>query len=151
MVGRRNAAAATAFAREVSGVKNPVPSPRAESTSRPASSTTVIVIGEPMALALACAARSTFSASSSVMSIIGSPFPRNADFDSSERANLAIPRTRGVPSPRSLSSPQRPWKDGGRFSTKARMPSRASSVSEHTFWAKVSNSSAERRSTPSPW
>src|SRR5206468_4301605 len=50
---RRNAAAAVALAREVSGVRKPVPSPRALSTRRPASSTTVTVIGEPRAFALA--------------------------------------------------------------------------------------------------
>src|SRR5204863_255039 len=46
-------AAAVALAREVSGVRKPVPSPRALSTRRPASSTTVTVIGEPRAFALA--------------------------------------------------------------------------------------------------
>src|SRR5207248_9759028 len=50
---RRNAAAAVALAREVYGVRQPVPSPRALSTRRPASSTTVTVIGEPRAFALA--------------------------------------------------------------------------------------------------
>src|SRR5262249_14964951 len=45
---------------------------------------------------------------------------------------------------------QRPLNIAARFSTKARMPSRASSVSEAMFWAKVSNSSAERRSTSRP-
>ena len=111
-----------ALAREVSGLKKPVPSPRAESTSRPASSTTVIVIGVPSALALSCAARTALSAISSVMSIMS-----------------VLSRLSGLGT------------DGGRFSTKARMPSRASSVSEQTFWAKVSNSSAPRRSAPSPW
>jgi len=46
---------------------------------------------------------------------------------------------------------QRPLNTAGRFSTKARMPSRASSVSEAMFWAKVSNSSAARRSTSRLW
>ena len=41
---------------------------------------------------------------------------------------------------------QRPLNTAGRFSTKARMPSRASSVSKHVFWANVSYSSAVRRS-----
>jgi hypothetical protein len=59
-----------AFPREVSGVRNPVPSPRAHSTSRPASSTTVTVIGVPSSFALACAALTAFSAISSVISII---------------------------------------------------------------------------------
>jgi hypothetical protein len=45
---------------------------------------------------------------------------------------------------------QRPLNTAGRFSTKARMPSRASSVSEAMFCAKVSNSRAERRSTSRP-
>jgi hypothetical protein len=48
----RKLAEATAFAREVSGVKKPVPSARAESTSRPDSSTTVTVIGDPSCFAL---------------------------------------------------------------------------------------------------
>src|ERR1700682_6514176 len=67
---RRNAAAAVALARDVSGVKNPVPSPRALSTSRPASSTTVTVIGDPSAFAFSCAARTAVSASWSVNWII---------------------------------------------------------------------------------
>src|SRR5215475_14395858 len=66
LVGRLNAAAATALPREVSGVKNPVPSPRADKTKRPASSTTVAVIGVPSSLAFACAALTAFSAISSV-------------------------------------------------------------------------------------
>src|SRR5262249_55951449 len=41
---------------------------------------------------------------------------------------------------------QRPRKMGGRLSTKARTPSAASSVSKQMFWAKVSVSSAPRRS-----
>src|SRR4030095_5941303 len=68
VVERLNAAAATALAFDVSGVKNPVPSPRAHSTSRPPSSTTVTVIGEPISLARACSARTACSASSSVIS-----------------------------------------------------------------------------------
>jgi len=64
-----NAAEATALARDVSGVKKPVPSPRALRTSRPASSTTVTVIGERSAAALACAARTAVSAIASVRSI----------------------------------------------------------------------------------
>ena len=66
-----------------------------------------------------------------------------------------------APSSRSISSrprperaagaprPQRPLNDGARFSTNARMPSRASSVSKQTFWANVSNSSAPRGSVSS--
>ena len=65
-----NVAAATALAREVSVLKNPVPSPRALSTSRPDSSTTVTVIGALSARAFACAAFTAVSASSSVMSTI---------------------------------------------------------------------------------
>src|SRR4051812_35325563 len=72
VVDFRNDAAATALAFDVSGVKKPVPSPRALSTRRPASSTTVTVIGEPSALALVCAARTACSASSSVSSIMSS-------------------------------------------------------------------------------
>src|SRR6185295_19141658 len=71
VVERLNAAAATALAFDVSGVKNPVPSPRAHTTSRPPSSTTLTVIGEPSSLAFACAARTACSASSSVISTIG--------------------------------------------------------------------------------
>src|SRR6185436_20289197 len=41
---------------------------------------------------------------------------------------------------------QRPWNFGSRFSTKARMPSRASSVSEAMFCEKVSRSSDDFRS-----
>src|SRR6266700_4211477 len=76
LVGRRNAAAATALAREVSGVKNPAPSPRADKTKRPASSTTVAVIGVPSSRAFACAALTAFSAISSVSSAmpISTPF-----------------------------------------------------------------------------
>jgi hypothetical protein len=37
----------------------------------------------------------------------------------------------------------RPEKVGSRFSTKARMPSRASAVAEQMFWANVSNSSED--------
>ena len=59
-----------ALAREVSGVKKPVPSPRAHRTSRPAASTTVTVIGVPSALALSCAARTAVSATWSVISAI---------------------------------------------------------------------------------
>src|SRR2546427_5161579 len=59
---RRNAAAAVALARDVSGVRKPVPSPRALRTRRPASSTTVTVIGEPSAFALPCAAFTAASA-----------------------------------------------------------------------------------------
>jgi len=70
---RRNAAAAVALARDVSGVRKPVPSPRALSTRRPASSTTVTVIGAPSALALAWAALSAVSATASVRSIMRSP------------------------------------------------------------------------------
>src|SRR5689334_871062 len=66
----RNAAAAVAFARDVSGVRKPVPSPRALSTRRPASSTTVTVIGAPSALAFACAAFTADSAIASVRSIM---------------------------------------------------------------------------------
>ena len=51
-----------------------------------------------------------------------------------------------LPSSMPMVAPHRPWNDGGRLSTKARMPSRASSVSKQMFWAKVSNSSACRRS-----
>src|SRR5207249_4481569 len=39
---------------------------------------------------------------------------------------------------------QRPRNTGARFSTNARIPSRASSVSKQAFWANVSNSSASR-------
>src|SRR6266496_3764897 len=67
---RLKAAAAIALARDVSGVKKPVPSPRALSTSRPASSTTVTVIGDPSALAFSCAARTAVSATWSVNWII---------------------------------------------------------------------------------
>src|SRR5204863_5148610 len=67
---RRNAAAAVALARDVSGVRKPVPSPRALRTRRPASSTTVTVIGEPSAFALPCAAFSAASAIASVRSIM---------------------------------------------------------------------------------
>src|SRR3989441_5714877 len=67
---RRNAAAAVALAREVSGLKKPVPSPRALRTRRPASSTTVTVIGARRARAFAWAALTAVSAISSVMSII---------------------------------------------------------------------------------
>src|SRR5688572_11460676 len=70
LVGRRKAAAATALPREVSGVKNPAPSPRADKTRRPASSTTVTVIGVPCSRAFACAAFSAFSAISSVNAAI---------------------------------------------------------------------------------
>src|SRR5206468_748773 len=65
-----NDAAAIALAREVSGLKKPVPSPRALRTRRPASSTTVTVIGARRARAFAWAARTAVSAISSVMSII---------------------------------------------------------------------------------
>src|SRR5262245_39537424 len=74
-VEMRKLAAATAFARDVSGVKNPVPSPRAESTRRPASSTTVIVIGDPSCLALSWAAFTARSAMASVMSTMSSFLP----------------------------------------------------------------------------
>src|SRR3954469_19822628 len=70
-VGLRKAAAATALARDVSGVKKPVPSARAQSTSRPASSTTLTVIGAPISRAFACAARKARSAISRVISIMG--------------------------------------------------------------------------------
>jgi len=66
------AAAAMALARDVSVLKKPVPSPRAASTSRPASSTTVTLMGEFRALAFPCAARRAFSAISSVISIMNS-------------------------------------------------------------------------------
>src|SRR5262245_7958920 len=66
-----NDAAAIALAREVSVLKKPVPSPRALSTRRPASSTTVTVIGARSALALVWAARTAVSAISSVSSIMG--------------------------------------------------------------------------------
>src|SRR5215467_5871010 len=65
-----NDAAAIALAREVSVLKKPVPSPRALSTRRPASSTTVTVICAFSARALPCAALSAVSAISSVMSIM---------------------------------------------------------------------------------
>src|SRR5262245_5749122 len=71
-VEMRKFAAATAFAREVSGVKKPVPSPRADSTRRPASSTTVIVIGDPSCFALSWAAFTARSAMASVMSTMSS-------------------------------------------------------------------------------
>src|SRR5207245_258728 len=70
--GFLKAAAAMALARDVSVLKKPVPSPRAESTSRPASSTTVTLMGELRALAFPCAARRAFSAISSVISIMNS-------------------------------------------------------------------------------
>src|SRR6266851_4015662 len=73
-VDMRKFAAAIALAREVSGVKKPVPSPREHSTSRPASSTTVIVIGVPRALAFSRAARDARSAISSVSSIMPATF-----------------------------------------------------------------------------
>ena len=69
-VGFRKLAAATAFLREVSGLKNPAPSPRMMSTVRPASSTIEAVITVPSCLALAKAAFATRSAMSSVSSII---------------------------------------------------------------------------------
>jgi hypothetical protein len=72
VVALRKAAAATALAREVSGVKKPVPSPRAHNTRRPASSTTVTVMGVPSARALAWAAFTAVSAISSVISIMAS-------------------------------------------------------------------------------
>src|SRR5262247_1005057 len=65
-----NDAAAIALAREVSVLKKPVPSPRALSTRRPASSTTVTVMGAFSARALPCAALTAVSAISSVMSIM---------------------------------------------------------------------------------
>jgi hypothetical protein len=73
-----NDAAAMALARDVSVLKNPVPSPRALSTSRPASSTTVTVIGARSARALVWAAFTAVSAISSVMSIMISSAPRTA-------------------------------------------------------------------------
>jgi hypothetical protein len=63
-----------ALARDVSGVKKPVPSPRAHSTSRPASSTTVTVMGVPRARAFSRATRTARSAMSSVISIICAAF-----------------------------------------------------------------------------
>ena len=63
-------AAATAFLREVSGLKNPAPSPRMMSTVRPPSSTIEAVITVPSCLALAKAAFAARSAMSSVSSII---------------------------------------------------------------------------------
>ena len=74
VVDLRKAAAATALAFEVSGVKKPVPSPREHSTRRPASSTTVTVIGVPRARAFSCAARTARSAITSVSSIISPTF-----------------------------------------------------------------------------
>ena len=56
-----------------------------------------------------------------------------------------------LPSSIPMVVPHRPWNDGARLSTKARMPSRASSVSKQMFWAKVSNSSACRRSHSRLW
>src|SRR5688572_22612475 len=69
-VGLRKLAAATAFLREVSGLKNPAPSPRMMSTVRPDSSTIEAVITVPSCLALARAAFAARSAMSSVSSII---------------------------------------------------------------------------------
>src|ERR1700730_16428457 len=67
---RLKAVAAMALARDVSGGKKTVRSPRAHRTSRPASSTTVTVIAVPSAFAFACAARTAVSAIWSVICII---------------------------------------------------------------------------------
>jgi hypothetical protein len=93
LVGRLNAAAATALAREVSGVKNPVPSPRADKTKRPASSTTVAVIGVPSSRAFACAALTAFSAISSVSEamLISTPFQVRDRASTSRRTNIGNP------------------------------------------------------------
>src|SRR6185503_7612383 len=69
-VEARKLAAAVALAREVSGLRKLVPSPRAERTRRPASSTTVTVMGVPSAFALSWAARTARSAIASVISIM---------------------------------------------------------------------------------
>jgi len=60
------------------------------------------------------------------------------------RGRGLAPRPRGHPVPRGVL--QRPRNSGSRFSTNARMPSRASSVSKQMFWAAVSASSADFRS-----
>src|SRR5262245_46657476 len=85
LVGRLNAAAATALPREVSGVKNPVPSPREDKTKRPASSTTVAVIGVPSSLAFSVAALTALSAISSVSSAmpLSTPFRERYCFNQS--------------------------------------------------------------------
>jgi hypothetical protein len=69
-VERLNAAAATAFAREVSMVRKPVRSPFMVTTSRPPSSTTDTVMAMFIAAALANAPRAARSAISSVISSI---------------------------------------------------------------------------------
>ncbi len=79
LVGRRNAAAATALALEVSVVEKLAPSPRAHSTKRPDSSTTDTLIGVPNSLAFACAALTAFSAISNVISIIVLPPLQSCD------------------------------------------------------------------------
>ncbi len=84
----RKFAAASALAREVSGVKKPVPSPRAHSTRRPASSTTVTVIGVPRARAFSRAARAARSAMSSVSSIISATFLASHHPGSRDRASI---------------------------------------------------------------
>ena len=58
---------------EVSGLKNPAPSPRIRSTVRPDSSTTVAVITVPSCFAWAKAAYTARSKMSSVSSIIIGP------------------------------------------------------------------------------
>jgi hypothetical protein len=65
--------------------ENPVPSPRADKTKRPASSTTVADIGVPSSRAFACAALTAFSAISSLSSAmsLAAPFQVQIRFDQS--------------------------------------------------------------------
>src|SRR5262249_43930376 len=75
LVGRLNAAAATALPREVAGVKNPSPSPRPAKRTPPASPTAVAAFGVPGPLPLACAALTAFPATSSVSSAMSLSAP----------------------------------------------------------------------------